>query len=381
MHILIAPNAFKHSLDATAAARAIETGFLASKLDCRCTCFPIGDGGNGTGDLIIHHLNGERIQVDVQDPLGRPVRASFGLVNGGKSAVVEMANASGLHLLTTQELNPLRTTSFGTGQLIRAALDHGISQLILAIGGSATVDGGTGILRALGIRFLDPEGYPIKAPEQLTSLAGIDHSGLDPRLQGLDIRILCDVDNPLVGPTGAAAVFGPQKGATPAMVRQLDKGLSRLAESVQASTGIDIAGLKHGGAAGGVSATLHALLGAQLVNGIDFFLSFTGFANHLAKADLVITGEGSLDEQTLHGKGPFGVAHAAKGRGLPVIGLAGRVPVTASDDLEAWFDMLLAIGHEPTDLATAFTLTEANLSRTARQLGNLLAWRNTNDLR
>ncbi|OIN60704.1 glycerate kinase [Arsenicibacter rosenii] len=381
MHILIAPNAFKHSLDAPTAARAIEAGFLASKLDCRCTCFPIGDGGNGTGDLIVHHLNGERIRVDVQDPLGRPAQASFGLVNGGKSAVVEMAAASGLHLLSSQELNPLLATSYGTGQLIRAALGHGIEQLILAIGGSATVDGGTGILRALGIRFLDRDDRAIETPEQLTNLTHIDLTGLDPRLTRLDIRILCDVDNPLVGPTGAAAVFGPQKGATPDMVRQLDAGLSRLAESVQATTGIDIAGLKHGGAAGGVSASLHALSGAQLVNGIDFFLTFTGFGQHLATADLVVTGEGSLDEQTLHGKGPFGVAQAAKGRGLPVIGLAGRVPARASEALEAWFDTLLAIGHEPTDLAAAFAHTEENLSRTARQLGNLLAYRNTNAFR
>lgn len=369
--ILIAPNAFKHSLPAMEAAQAIATGFQTSRLPCTCTCFPVGDGGDGTGALIVGHNKGEVVTAEVHDPISRPLQASFGLINEGTTAVIEMASASGLHRLQPQERDPLRATSFGTGELMRAALDRGIRHILLAIGGSATVDGGTGILRALGVRFLDAQDQPLDSPESLLKLARIDRSGLDPRLAGCAITILCDVANPLVGAEGAAAVFGPQKGATPEAVAKLDTLLTRLADV--AATGDSLTTLRHGGAAGGVGAGLHALLGAKLVNGIDYFLDVTRFDEALANADLVITGEGSIDEQTLQGKGPFGVAYRAKQKGLPVIGLAGNVPLNPSDTLTRYFDTLLAIGNGPADLPTALHYTRQNLVRTAAQLGNLLA--------
>ncbi|WP_461040918.1 glycerate kinase [Spirosoma harenae] len=371
--ILIAPNAFKHSLNALDAALAIQEGFQKSALNCVCECFPIGDGGDGTGELMIRKHNGQPISAEVDDPFGRKITASFGVVNNGETAIIEMASASGLHLIKPDELNPLKATSFGTGQLIKLALDKGVKKLVLAIGGSATVDGGTGILRALGVRFLDASGNELTEPGSFTEMIRIDISQLDQRALASEMSILCDVDNMLLGDQGSAAVFGPQKGATPQMVTQLDAGLGTLANIAQRQTSIDMAAIKHGGAAGGVSAGLYTFLNAKLINGIEFFLDFTGFDASLANTDLVITGEGSIDEQTLNGKGPYGVAYRAKTRSLPVIGLAGKIPLEQHPGLSQYFDMLLAIGNTPTDLATALKNTKQNLVRTACQIGNLLA--------
>jgi glycerate kinase len=371
--VLIAPNAFKHSLSAQNAALAIQEGLQQSRLDCICECFPVGDGGDGTGELMISKLGGLLVSDEVDDPFGRKITSSFGLVHQGQTAIIEMASASGLHLVKPNELNPLHAASYGTGQLIKLALDKGVTSIVLAIGGSATVDGGTGILRALGVRFLDDKGQGLTTPDSLTGLASVELANLDPRLSTCEITILCDVENTLLGAQGSAAVFGPQKGATTQMVETLDAGLTRLANVVQSQTGIDMASIKHGGAAGGVAAGLQALLQAKLVNGIDFFLDFTGFGKAVGQADIVITGEGSIDEQTLHGKGPYGVAKRAKERRLPVVGLAGKLPLTQHEGLSDYFDVLLAIGNEPTDLSTALISTRQNLARTACQLGNLLA--------
>ncbi|QHV99489.1 glycerate kinase [Spirosoma endbachense] len=371
--VLIAPNAFKHSLNAMDVALAIQEGLQKSRLDCVCECFPVGDGGDGTGDLMIKKHNGSIVSAEVNDPFNRKIISSFGLVNDGETAIIEMANASGLHLVKPEELDPLRATSFGTGELVKLALDKGVRKIVLAIGGSATVDGGTGILRALGIRFLDAAGQELTAPESLTELASIDVSGLDQRILACEVSILCDVDNTLVGDHGSAAVFGPQKGATPDGVKKLDTSLRKFADVALAQTGIDMTLIKHGGAAGGVSAGLYTFFNANLVNGIDFFLDFTGFTEAVAKADVVITGEGSIDEQTLHGKGPFGVAFQAKRKNLPVIGLAGKIPLEQNEKLNQYFDVLLAIGNGPTDITTALKYTEENLIRTAWQVGNLLA--------
>jgi glycerate kinase len=371
--VLIAPNAFKHSLNAMDVALAIQEGLQKSRLDCVCECFPVGDGGDGTGELMIKKHNGSIISTEVNDPFNRKIISSFGLVNDGETAIIEMANASGLHLVKPEELDPLRATSFGTGELIKLALDKGVRKIVLAIGGSATVDGGTGILRALGIRFLDATGQELTAPESLTELTSIDVSGLDQRILACEVSILCDVDNTLVGDHGSAAVFGPQKGATPDGVKKLDTSLRKFADVALAQTGIDMTLIKHGGAAGGVSAGLYTFFNARLVNGIDFFLDFTGFTEAVAKADVVITGEGSIDEQTLHGKGPFGVAFQAKRKNLPVIGLAGKIPLEQNEKLNQYFDVLLAIGNGPTDITTALKYTEENLIRTAWQVGNLLA--------
>lgn len=374
MKILISPNAFKHALDAEDAARAIAEGLQRSKLACTCECFPIGDGGDGTDALIINAFKGKMIDTNVHDPLGRKIHSTFGIVQGGSTAVIGMANASGLRLLQKEELSPLTTTSFGTGEQVKIALDQGAGKIIIGMGGSATVDGGIGILHALGIRFLDAAGAELTGlPGSLTGLHAVDTTHLDARIKTTSVVVLCDVDNFLLGDNGAAAMFGPQKGASPADVQQLDAALKKFAAVTLAQTGKDIAKIKYGGTAGGASAGLYAYLDAALVNGIDYFLDLTGFDEKLANSNLVITGEGSIDEQTLQGKGPYGVASRAKRKGIPVIGLAGKVPLENNTALQEYFDMLLAIGHQPMDLPAALAATKENLVRVSCELGNLLA--------
>jgi glycerate kinase len=242
------------------------------------------------------------------------------------------------------------------------------------MGGSATVDGGTGILRALGIRFLDKKGEELLSlPEDLVRLETIDVSGLDDRVFRAEIIVLCDVDNLLLGERGAAAVFGPQKGATREAVVKLEASLQQLAAVTLRQTGKDISGIQYGGTAGGAAAGLYAFLNARLVNGIDYYLELTGFDKALEQTDLVITGEGSIDAQTLQGKGPFGVAYKAKARGLPVLAVAGKVPLVRDPGLQQYFDVLLPIGHEPSDLVAALRSATDNIVRTSREIGNLLA--------
>jgi glycerate kinase len=401
IRILIAPNAFKNSLDAAEAALAIEEGLLSSRLHCVCEHHPIGDGGDGTCDLIIKRSGGVKIEVAVHDPLGRPIRTSYGLIDNGATAVIEMANASGLRLLSAAELDPLRASSYGTGELIKDALDKGVRKIIIGMGGSATVDGACGMLEALGVRFLDARGEMLTSlagqsvisvesggvvqsgtavesrgsvlPETLAGLASIAITGIDQRVYACEFIVLCDVENRLLGPDGAAAVFGPQKGAGPEDLPKLEAALIRYAEIAGQVSGRELSLLKHGGTAGGAAAGLYAFLHARLVNGIDYFLEFTGFEKALERADLVITGEGSIDEQTLQGKGPYGVASRAKARSLPVIGLAGQLPLTGNDRLQQYFDVLLPIGNGPADMLTALRDTAQNLRRTSEEAGNLLA--------
>ena len=373
MHILIAPNAFKNSLTAQAAAEALSQGFKQSSLACTTECFPIADGGDGTAQLIISKLNGRIIPVTVQDPLGRMIDTSFGLVDNGLTAVIEMADAAGLRLLKQNELNPMRATSYGTGQMMKKALDMGVKKIVIAMGGSATVDGGTGILTALGVKFLSNNNIELTdLPESLNQLERIDLTNLDARIAHCEIVVLCDVDNELLGDAGAAAVFGPQKGATPGGVKLLNEGLTQLSRVTFKELNTDMAAIKYGGAAGGASAGVYAYLNARLVNGIDYFMDITGFDSALAGANLVITGEGSIDEQTLQGKGPFGVANRAIATSIPVIGIAGKIPLEYNEKLSRYFKVLLAIGNEPTDIPTALNRTEENLKRMAKQIGEML---------
>jgi glycerate 2-kinase len=374
VHILIAPNAFKNNLDAAAAAEAIREGLSQSKLKCTCECFPVGDGGDGTAALLIQKCDGTMVPAEVHDPLGRKIRTGFGLIDSGNTAVVEMANASGLRLLRREEFDPLRTNTFGTGELIKCALDKGVGKIIIGIGGSATVDGGTGILQALGVRFLGAGGKALaNLPEDLADLESIDLSGLDRRILHCALTVLCDVENSLLGEQGAAKIFGPQKGATEPDIKKLEAGLAKLRDVMFRQTGKDLAAIKHGGAAGGVAAGLQGFLNATLAKGIDYFLDITGFEDALQKADLVITGEGSIDEQTMRGKGPFGVALRAKKKKIPVIGLTGRVALAADAPLRQYFTQLLVIGHESVELDRAVQDTAPDLRRTAKELGNRLA--------
>lgn len=374
MRILIAPNAFKNSLDATAAANAIRVGLMESRLNCECNCFPIGDGGDGTCDLIVKRLGGELIETIVDDPFGKAVTANFGLVDDGKTAIIEMAHASGIGLVEADQLNPLRASSFGTGQQIKTALDRGVKKIVIAMGGSATVDAGFGILAALGLRFFDRYGNQLGyAPEELADLFSIDPTGLHPALSHCEIIVLCDVNNLLLGEQGSAKTFGPQKGASPEAVEILEKILSNMAAVSLQQTGKDMAAVERGGTAGGAAAGLYAWINVSLVNGIDHFLALTGFDVALENADLVITGEGSIDEQTLQNKGPFGVALRAKQKRIPVIGIAGKIPLEISPSLHGCFDVLLPISQEPLEIAAALKQTAANLKRTGYLIGNMLA--------
>jgi glycerate kinase len=374
MRILIAPNAFKNSLQALQVAKAIQQGLALSKLDCTSACFPIADGGDGTGSLIIESCKGKNIYKEVHDPLGRKINSSLGLIDDGKTAVIEMADASGLRLLKKEELNPLLASSYGTGELIKYALDKGVNKIILAMGGSATVDGGCGILSALGVTFLDETGNTLPAkPKDLIRMASIDASALDQRIFNCELVILCDVNNLLLGPQGSAAVFGPQKGASPEDVKFLDDFLRKFAAVSANQNGKDVINIKHGGAAGGATAGLYSWLNARLVNGIDYFLTLTNFDKALHGTDLVITGEGSIDHQTLQGKGPYGVAVRVKNKNIPVIGMAGNVPLEKNDELSQYFDQLFSINQAGEDLQASMVNTKENLIKTAKSIGDLIA--------
>jgi len=373
MHILIAPNAFKNSLSADAAANAIALGLAASRFSGTWTVCPVGDGGDGTADLLARHSHGERVPARVRDPLGREIDAHFALCDAGRTAVIELADASGLKLLGRDELDPLRASTFGTGELVACALDRGVQEIVLCLGGSATIDGGSGLLRALGVEFRDSRGEVLVTPESLYHLSRIDVSRVHERIAACRFTVVCDVANPLLGEHGAAAVFGPQKGASGAAVQHLERALARLREVVLAHTEKDIARVARGGAAGGVAAGLFGLVNAELVDGIDYVLDRIGFDAALGPADLVITAEGSIDEQTSHGKGPWGVAMRAKRRGVFVVGFAGHLPRVPSASLGEAFDALLPIGHGPATLAEALGATADDLTRSARELGNLLA--------
>lgn len=374
MHILIAPNAFKNSLTAQESADAIREGLIRSGLNCSTECFPIADGGDGTGRLIVEKCQGLWHEYNVHDPLGRIIRAPVGIIDQGKTAVIEMADASGIRILREDERNPLKASSFGTGELIRYALDRGVKSIVIGLGGSATVDGGIGILSALGVQFLDVNGKHIDAlSENLKYLNSVDLSEIDQRIFDCRITVLCDVDNLLLGSNGAAAVFGPQKGARPEDVPVLDAALAKLSDCVFKLNGKRMNEIVHGGAAGGVAASLNALLDAELLNGAEHFLKLTGFSASLKNADLLITGEGSLDEQTLQGKGPFAVAKYAKEKGIPVIGFAGKVPLIDQPEMNKYFNVLLAIGNQPEDLASAMKFTASNLIRTAKAAGSLIS--------
>jgi glycerate 2-kinase len=373
MHILIAPNAFKNSLTAPDAAKAIHEGLLESGLTCSMECFPVGDGGDGTASLITQHFGGFVVNVPAKDPLGREINAPLGFVDEGKTAVIEMADISGLKLLQQKELDPLHATSFGCGELIKAALNQGVKKIILGVGGSATIDGGSGSLQAMGVRFTDRLKNELKGlPANLVHLDTIDISGIDKRIFETEIIILCDVDNFLLGEKGAASVFGPQKGASENDVFQLENALTRLRDISFFQTGSDMNSLRHGGAAGGIAAGLSTYLNARLVQGTDYFLDLTGFDKALENADMVITGEGCIDLQTLAGKGPFGVARRAKKKNIRVIGLAGIIPLTAKTTLDRYFDVLMAINKPDEDLETAMLHTHTNLRHTSLRLGKMI---------
>jgi glycerate kinase len=374
MKIIIAAGALKHSLSATAAADAIARGLRRSGLVAELVLLPIADGGNGTLDAFIAgNTEGDRRAMLVADPLGRPVEAAFGRV--GDTAVIEMALASGLELLRDDELDPLRASAYGTGQLMLAALESGAWRMIVGMGGSATVDGGAGCLQALGVRLLDAEGKEIPAGVgggSLHLIQRIDASGLDPRWRDVEMIIASDVDNPTLGEEGAAAVFGPQKGASPEQVEVLEANLTHFFTLIHEQLGVDVRDTSGGGAAGAFSAGLMAFLGGRIESGIDLILDLRGFDEQLVNADLVITSEGRMDAQTIHGKGPIGVAQRARQHGVPTVALVGGLEVDETLLHEAGLWAALPIVNAPMPLEKALANADALVEAAALRLGYLL---------
>lgn len=332
MRIVVAPQEFKGSLTAAAAARAIAAGVRAALPDAEIVEAPMSDGGPGLVDAMLAARGGERIETDAHDPLMRPVRAAWAILDGPganageRTAAIEMAAASGLVLLRPDELDPLVATTYGTGDLIRAALDRGCARIIVGVGGSATVDGGAGAMQALGARLLDASGRDLPpGGAALARLHRIDVAGRDPRLMSCRLRVASDVTNPLCGPTGAASVFGPQKGASPDDVLALDAALHHFAEIARRDCGVDLLALSGGGAAGGLAAGLVAVAGATIEPGFAIVADAVGLEAKIAAADVVITGEGRLDAQTAYGKTAGGVATLAHKHGKRVAVVAGSV--------------------------------------------------------
>jgi glycerate kinase len=324
LRIVVAPQAFKGSLDAPEVARAIGKGVRQVFPDADLLLLPVADGGEGTVRALVEASGGRTVTTRVAGPLERPVNATWGLLGEGETAVIEMAAASGLPLIQRHERDPMRATTVGTGELIRHALDHGARKFLIGIGGSATNDGGSGMAQALGVRLLDAAGRDVPyGAEALRHLDRIDISGLDPRLQGAEVEVACDVTNPLCGHEGASAVYGPQKGADQAMVRELDEILDRYARIILRDVGKDVCNVAGAGAAGGLGAGLMAFLDARLEAGVDIVFRALDLDGKLQGANLVITGEGRMDSQDIYGKAPMAVAEHADRLGIPSIAIVG----------------------------------------------------------
>lgn len=368
MLVVVAPDKFKGSLTAMEAATAIAAGLRTGRPGVETRILPIADGGDGTLEAAVV-AGYERVELEVTGPTGAPVRAAIAL--RGDTAIVEMAQASGMQRLPGGHPAPLTASTFGTGQLIRAALDRGARQVVLGIGGSATTDGGSGMARALGARFLAADGTELPpGGAALATLSRIDIEKLDPRLPSVRVTVATDVDNPLFGLEGAAYVYGPQKGATPADVKVLDAALRRYADVLTRTVGVDISAVPGSGAAGGLGAGAMAFLKATPRSGISLMLDLVGFRKALEGASLVVTGEGSLDVQSLRGKAVMGVTRVAVAAGVPVVVLAGRVDLSPDEVSQAGFAATYAL----TDLQPDLDRSRRDAAMLLRQLAAGIAW-------
>ncbi len=369
MKIVIAPDSYKESLSATEVAQAIEKGFREIFPEAQFVSVPVADGGEGTVEAMIAATQGRAVTSIVTGPLGEAVEAQWGISGDGHTAFIEMAAASGLALVPPELRNPLITTSYGTGELILQALESGVKNIIIGIGGSATNDGGAGMVQALGAKLCDANGADIGfGGGGLMSLNKIDISRLDARLQACSIRVACDVTNPLTGESGASFIFGPQKGATEAMIRELDHNLDHFAEVIKKSLRVDVKEVPGSGAAGGMGAALMAFLGADLRSGIEIVTQALNLEEHIHDCTLVVTGEGRLDSQSIHGKVPVGVASVAKKYHKPVIGIAGSltrdVGIVHQYGIDSVFSVLNRIGS----LEEAFRDAADNIYLTSRNV-------------
>lgn len=373
MKFLLAPDSFKESMTAKEVADAMERGIKKVLPDAICVKVPMADGGEGTTQSLVDATKGELHKIEVTGPLGEPIIAELGILGDKKTAIIEMASASGLQLVPKEERNPLITTTFGTGQLIKAALDMGIKRLLIGIGGSATNDGGAGMFQALGGRLLDKDGNELsKGGGELNRLHTIDMEGLDPRLSQVTVEVACDVDNPLTGKTGASYIFGPQKGATPDMVKRLDKNLKHYGNIIKEQLGIEVDNIPGAGAAGGLGAGLMAFLSAKLIKGIDLVIKHTELEKYMDDADYVLTGEGRIDGQTLYGKTPYGVASLAKKHSIPTIVLAGCIGQGVDVLYKHGITSIIGILPYPCTLEEALKEGEKNIEQTSENLARIL---------
>ena len=373
MKIVIAPDSFKESLTAKQVCTAIETGFKRVFPDATYCSIPVADGGEGTVQSLIDATQGKIIELSVTGPLGLPVEAFYGLLgDNSDTAAIEMAAASGLHHVPTELRDPKKTSSYGTGELIKAALDQGVKKIIIGLGGSATNDGGIGMLSALGIVFTDATNNKIE-----TNGAGLQHikniniDALDPRLKECEIMVACDVDNPLCGELGASHVFGPQKGATNEDIEYLDKSLKHYGECIKQQFNINVLNQPGAGAAGGIGAALLAFTDAQLKPGIELVLEAVKLKQYMQDTDLVLTGEGRIDEQTIFGKTPMGVAKIAKQFDIPVIGVAGSLGKNHQAVYNCGIDAVFAAIPGAMSLQQAFADANNNLENLAENIAQI----------
>ncbi|KAJ50259.1 glycerate kinase [Clostridium tetanomorphum] len=373
MKFVLAPDSFKESMTAKEAADAMERGIKKVLPNAQCIKVPMADGGEGTVQSLIDATCGELVTVKTIAPLGNEIESSFGILGDGKTAVIEMASASGLHLVKKEDRNPLLTTTYGTGMLIKAALDRGVDNILIGIGGSATNDGGAGMIQALGAKLLDNHGNEIPfGGGALNKLCKINLSNLHPALHHVKIEVACDVTNPLIGKNGASHIFGPQKGATYEMVETLDRNLAHYANIIKESLKKDIANVPGAGAAGGLGAGLMAFLNANLKSGVELVIKFTGLEEKIMVADYVFTGEGSIDSQTISGKTPYGVSMVAKKFNIPVIAFAGRIGSGIEPLYDCGINSIVGILPGAMDLETALKEGMKNMEISAENVTRIL---------
>lgn len=370
--IVLAPDSFKESMTAKEVCIAMEKGIKKANSKITCIHVPMADGGEGTMQSLIDATGGNIYHIIVKDPLGNEVTAEYGILGNGEIGVVEMASASGIQLVPKERRNPLITTTYGTGQLIKACLDKGIKKILIGIGGSATNDGGIGAVQALGGKFLDIDDTELNfGGGNLGKLEKIDLSGLDKRLNEIEVEVACDVTNPLCGENGASYVFGPQKGATEDMIQILDNNLRHYSDIIKKQCAKNIIDLPGAGAAGGFGAGLVAFLNGELKKGIDMVIEYSGLEEKVKNADMVWTGEGSIDYQTKYGKTPFGVALVAKKYNKPIIALAGKIG-NDIDDLYANIDSIFSITRGVTSLEDALKIGKENIEKTSENIIKLM---------
>ncbi|UQZ35180.1 glycerate kinase [Paenibacillus sp. PK3_47] len=370
---VLAPDSFKESMTAKEVCIAMEQGLRKVYPDAEYIHVPMADGGEGTVQSLVDASGGQIYTKQVMGPLGQPVTAQYGILGDGVTAAIEMASASGIQLVDKADRNPLITTTYGTGELIKECLDRGIRSIIIGIGGSATNDGGTGMAEALGAKFLDEAGEQLpRGGGSLDRLARIDISALDERLQQVQLIVACDVTNPLCGERGASVVFGPQKGATPERVKQLDANLAHYADIVQQQLGKDVRDLPGAGAAGGLGAGLMIFTQAALQRGIEIVIEYTGLTAKIKDADMVFTGEGGIDFQTKFGKTPYGVARTAKASGKKVIALAGYIGEGIDTLYAEGIDAVFGIVPGSAELDKLLKEGPANVERTCENIARVL---------